>query len=131
MPRGAQADRILTAIDEAVDEVVDFTASLIRVPTENPPGNAYEACARLIGRTLEACGFEVDYYAADGRPEHTKTHPRLNVVGLRRGRALRPCIHLNGHFDVIPPGRGWTVDPFGGIVRDGRIYGRGACDMKA
>lgn len=131
MPRGAHANRIIAAIDEAVDEVVDFTASLIRVPTENPPGHDYEACARLIGRTLDACGFEVDYYAADGCPEHTETHPRLNVVGLRRGRALRPCIHLNGHFDVIPPGRGWSLDPFAGIVRDGRIYGRGACDMKA
>ena len=40
-------------------------------------------------------------------------------------------MHLNGHFDVVPAGAGWTVDPFGGVVRDGRIYGRGACDMKA
>ena len=58
-------------------------------------------------------------------------HPRLNVVGLLRGRAARPTVHLNGHFDVVPAGGGWTVDPFGGVVRDGRIYGRGACDMKA
>jgi succinyl-diaminopimelate desuccinylase len=40
-------------------------------------------------------------------------------------------VHLNGHLDVVPAGEGWTVDPFGGVVRDGRIYGRGACDMKA
>ena len=40
-------------------------------------------------------------------------------------------MHLNGHFDVVPAGDGWTVDPFGGVVRDGRLYGRGACDMKA
>jgi succinyl-diaminopimelate desuccinylase len=40
-------------------------------------------------------------------------------------------VHLNGHFDVVPAGDGWTVDPFGGEVRDGRIYGRGSCDMKA
>src|SRR6185503_19955546 len=43
----------------------------------------------------------------------------------------RPRVHLNGHFDVVPAGAGWTVDPFGGEIRDGRIYGRGACDMKA
>ena len=40
-------------------------------------------------------------------------------------------MHLNGHFDVVPAGGGWTLDPFGGVVRDGRIYGRGSCDMKA
>jgi len=41
-----------------------------------------------------------------------------------------PTLHFNGHTDVVPPGEHWTVDPFGGLVRDGRIYGRGACDMK-
>jgi succinyl-diaminopimelate desuccinylase len=55
----------------------------------------------------------------------------VNVLGTRRGRSARPAVHLNGHFDVVPAGSGWTVDPFAGIVRDGRIYGRGACDMKA
>jgi succinyl-diaminopimelate desuccinylase len=54
----------------------------------------------------------------------------VNVVGSRRG-GPGPVVHLNGHFDVVPPGAGWTVDPFGGIVREGRIHGRGVCDMKA
>ena len=40
-------------------------------------------------------------------------------------------MHLNGHLDVVPPGDGWTVDPFAGIVRDGKMFGRGVCDMKA
>src|SRR6185295_3724778 len=77
------------------------------------------------------CGFDVEYFEADGRPEHTATHPRVNVVGRRVGAAPRPAVHLNGHFDVVPAGGGWTVDPFGGLVRDGRIFGRGSCDMKA
>jgi succinyl-diaminopimelate desuccinylase len=124
-------DRVLAAIDDAADEIVDFTASLIRIPTVNPPGTAYADCAAFIGARLAQCGFEVDYVAAVGRPEHTTTHPRVNVVGVRRGRFERPAVHLNGHFDVVPAGAGWTVDPFAGIVRDGRIYGRGACDMKA
>ena len=124
-------DRVLAAVDAASEELVAFTSDLVRIPTVNPPGEAYEDCARLIGARLGACGFEVEYFAADGRPEHTRAHPRMNVVGLRRGRALRPAVHLNGHFDVVPAGAGWTLDPFGGIVRDGRIYGRGACDMKA
>jgi succinyl-diaminopimelate desuccinylase len=124
-------DRVLRSVDGLAEEVVDFTAALIRVPTVNPPGEAYEDCARLIGSQLAACGFAVDYVRADGRPEHTAAHPRVNVVGLRRGRADHPLVHVNGHYDVVPAGSGWTEDPFAGTVRDGRIYGRGACDMKA
>ena len=131
MPPSSSIDRVLAAVDALTDELVTFTADLIRVPTVNPPGEAYEDCARLIGDRLAACGFDIEYHAAEGRPEHTRTHPRVNVIGLRRGRAANPAVHLNGHFDVVPAGAGWTMDPFGGIVKDGRVYGRGACDMKA
>jgi len=55
----------------------------------------------------------------------------VNVVGTRRGLTRGPVVHFNGHTDVVPAGEGWTVEPFSGIVRDGRIYGRGVCDMKA
>lgn len=131
MLRTALADRVLDAVDAAAPEIVAFTSDLIKVPTVNPPGEHYADCARVIGDRLAACGFEVDYLPAEGSAEHTAEHPRVNVVGLRRGRAERPAVHLNGHYDVVPAGAGWTVDPFGGAVRDGRIYGRGACDMKA
>jgi succinyl-diaminopimelate desuccinylase len=124
-------DTVLAAIDDAADEIVAFASALIRVPTVNPPGEAYDDCARLIGDWLTAAHFIVDYIPAIGRPEHTHDLPRVNVVGLRQGLAERPLVHLNGHFDVVPPGAGWTIDPFSGEVRDGRIYGRGACDMKA
>ncbi|MBI2220786.1 MAG: acetylornithine deacetylase/succinyl-diaminopimelate desuccinylase family protein [Acidobacteria bacterium] len=124
-------DRILSAVDAIAAEAVAFTAGLIRIPTVNPPGDAYDECARFIGRQLASFGFETEYVDAQGRPEHTTRHPRLNVVGRRRGERARPCVHLNGHVDVVPAGAGWTKDPFGGEVSDGRIYGRGACDMKA
>jgi succinyl-diaminopimelate desuccinylase len=127
----ALLDRVVAEIEAAANEAVAFTTELIRVPTVNPPGEAYEDCAHLIGAHLERSEFEVEYFAAEGRPEHTRTHPRLNVVGTRRGRALHPMVHLNGHFDVVPAGDGWARDPFGGEVCDGRIYGRGSCDMKA
>ena len=127
----ALADRVLAEIDAAADEIVAFAADLVRIPTVNPPGDAYEACARAVGERLQRFGFAVEYIAADGRPEHTPAHPRVNVVGRRDGDGRGRVVHLNGHLDVVPPGEGWTLDPFGGLVRDGRLYGRGACDMKA
>jgi succinyl-diaminopimelate desuccinylase len=120
----------LRAVEGLRDEVVEFTSELIRVPTVNPPGLHYDDAARLIGERLLRLGFEVEYHEALGRPEHTKQHPRINVVGARRGASSGPLVHLNGHFDVVPAGDGWTVDPFAGEVKDGRVWGRGACDMK-
>jgi succinyl-diaminopimelate desuccinylase len=127
----ALIDRVLLEVERATDEAVAFTADMIRIPTVNPPGEYYEECARLIGTRLGDLGFDIEYFAAEGRPEHTVRYPRLNVVGTREGLARRPTVHLNGHFDVVPAGHGWTLDPFGGLVRDGKIYGRGSCDMKA
>src|SRR5258705_1293064 len=123
-------DRVVLEVDRAVDEIVQFTADLVRIPTINPPGDEYEACARFIGDHLRRHDFDVEYIVADGRPEHTARHPRVNVVGSRRG-GNGPVVHLNGHIDVVPPGGGWTLEPFGGLVRDGKIFGRGVCDMKA
>lgn len=127
----ALADRLARVVDDCADEIVDFTAGLIRIPTVNPPGEEYETCARFIGDALKRFDFDVQYVAAEGHPDHTAAHPRVNVIGRRAGRLAHPLVHLNGHFDVVPAGDGWTVDPFGGLVRDGRVYGRGACDMKA
>ena len=124
-------DRIVAEVDRAADEIVDFAARLIRIPTVNPPGEEYEACANAIGDQLRAHGQEVQLLPAIGRREHTPQHPRINVIGCQPGSTHGPAIHLNGHFDVVPAGNGWTRDPFGGHVAGGRLYGRGACDMKA
>ena len=128
---GVVETRILREVDDLTDEIVDFTSELVRIPTVNPPGDLYEECARVIGARLDRFGFDVEYHTADERPEHTREHPRVNVVGTLHGSRPNPLVHLNGHFDVVPVGNGWTVDPFGGDVRDGRIYGRGVADMKA
>jgi succinyl-diaminopimelate desuccinylase len=123
-------DRVTAEVDRARDELVQLTADLVRIPTVNPPGEQYDVCAHFLGDDLQRRGFAIEYIAADGRPEHTVRHPRVNVVASRRG-GPGPVVHLNGHIDVVPAGDGWTVDPFAGVVRDGRIYGRGVCDMKA
>jgi len=123
-------ERVLAEVDRAAEEIVQLTGDLVRIPTINPPGEDYEACAHFLGDFLKRRAFEIEYVAADGRPEHTPRFPRVNVIATRRG-GPGPVVHLNGHIDVVPPGDGWTVDPFGGLVRDGKIFGRGVCDMKA
>ena len=124
-------DRIIAEVDAAADELVSFTQDLVRMPTVNPPGAEYEACAVFLGDDLTRRGYDVEYIVAEDRPEHTPEYPRVNVVGSRRGSSGGPVVHLNGHIDVVPAGGGWTVDPFAAVVRDGRIFGRGVCDMKA
>jgi succinyl-diaminopimelate desuccinylase len=124
------ADRVLAAAADLLDEAVAFTQALVRIPTVNPPGQHYEDCARYIGETLASFGYDVEYHTASDRPEHSPALPRINVVARRDGRHERPAVHLNGHFDVVPAGEGWSLDPFGGVVRDGFVWGRGAADMK-
>jgi succinyl-diaminopimelate desuccinylase len=126
----AARDRVLRAAADARDELVDLTRRLIAWPTVNPPGACYEPCARWLGDELRQRGYTVDLIVAEGRSEHTAAYPRVNVVGRRPGVHDRPTVHFNGHIDVVPVGEGWTVDPFAGVVRDGRVYGRGAADMK-
>jgi succinyl-diaminopimelate desuccinylase len=124
-------DRIVTEVDRAAEEIVQFTRDLVRIPTVNPPGDEYESCARFLGEQLARHHFDIEYVVADSHEAHSARHPRVNVIGTRRGSHHGPGVHLNGHIDVVPPGFGWTVDPFEGVVCDGRIIGRGVCDMKA
>jgi succinyl-diaminopimelate desuccinylase len=124
-------DRIVAAVDAAADEIIQFTRDLVRIPTVNPPGDEYEAAARFLGDHLARHRFDVEYVIADNSEAHSARYPRVNVIGARRGSSGRPGVHLNGHLDVVPPGLGWTVDPFAAVIRDGRIIGRGVCDMKA
>lgn len=130
MQKASAHDAVLRAAEEARDEVVQFTRDLIQVPTVNPPGECYDTCAHLLGDALSQDGLSVEYVIAQERPEHSGAHPRVNVLARRSGRQSRPVLHLNGHIDVVPVGEGWTRDPFGGEVHAGRIYGRGAADMK-
>ena len=123
-------DNLFKAIDERRDELVELTRALIRFPTVNPPGEAYRPCAEFIGDRLRARGFAVDYVRAQGTPGDNERYPRVNVIARHPGEAPNPSVHFNGHIDVVQSGGGWTVDPFAGVVKEGRVYGRGACDMK-
>lgn len=124
-------ERVLVQVEAAEDELVELTRALVRIPTVNPPGAHYEDCAELLASRMRAVGMSVRELTAKDHPDHSAKHPRVNVLGRLDGAAARPCLHLNGHIDVVPPGTGWSVEPFAGVVKDGKIYGRGTADMKA
>jgi succinyl-diaminopimelate desuccinylase len=123
-------ESLCNSIDGRREELVELARALIRFPTVNPPGEAYRPCAEFIGDRLRERGFAVDYVRASGTPGDSERHPRINVIARRAGAAAGPCVHFNGHIDVVQAGGGWTMDPFAAIVSNGRVYGRGACDMK-
>lgn len=122
--------QVMDRIDDRVDDLVELTRDLIRFPTINPPGEAYQPCAEFIGKRLAKRGFDIEYVRGSGAPGDSDAYPRTNVIARREGSGAGPCVHFNGHIDVVEVGGGWTVPPFEGLVKDGKVYGRGACDMK-
>ncbi|MBX9450559.1 MAG: acetylornithine deacetylase/succinyl-diaminopimelate desuccinylase family protein [Mesorhizobium sp.] len=123
-------EQLFRAIDDRRDELVALTADLIRFPTVNPPGEAYTPCAEFIANRLRKRRFETQLIRGQDTPGDSDRYPRTNVVARFDGRGHGPTVHFNSHIDVVEAGEGWTVDPYDGIVKDGRVYGRGACDMK-
>lgn len=123
-------DAVRRAVLARRGDLAALTAELIRVPTLNPPGENYREACELIARRLRPSGFAIEMLRAHGAPGDSDRWPRWNVIARREGARPGACVHFNGHVDVVEVGDGWTVDPFGGEIRDGRVYGRGACDMK-
>jgi succinyl-diaminopimelate desuccinylase len=125
-PRLSLSDRI----DAKRDDLIALTQDLIRIPTLNPPGENYRAICDYLDRRLSASGFETQLIRAHGAPGDSTRYPRWNIIARRDGAQSGECVHFNSHTDVVEVGHGWSMDPFGGDLVDGRIYGRGACDMK-
>jgi succinyl-diaminopimelate desuccinylase len=123
-------DGLFARIEDRREALVELTRELVQFPTVNPPGEAYKPCARHLGNRLSRAGFDVSYIRAEGAIGDSERHPRINVIARYHGRGPGPCVHFNGHIDVVEAGHGWSVDPFAGVVEGGRLYGRGTCDMK-
>jgi len=121
---------LCNAIDDAAEELVELTQQLIRIPTVNPPAPNYRDICDLISTRLSARGFKCELVRATGALGDSDQYPRWNVVARHVGKQPGDCVHFNSHTDVVAVGDGWTVDPFEGVVQDGKVYGRGACDMK-
>jgi succinyl-diaminopimelate desuccinylase len=117
-------------IDRTFPEQVKFLAELVRVPSDNPPGD----CAPHAQRTaqlLEGMGFTVERFAV---PEaEVRANGMISATNLvvRHRFGDGPVIALNAHGDVVQPGEGWTTDPYGAEIRDGVMYGRGVAVSKS
>ncbi len=127
---GQDITSLNAAILDRRDDLIALTQDLIRIPTLNPPGALYRDICDYLDRRLRRSGFQTELIRAHGTPGDSDTYPRWNIVARRDGTAPGDCVHFNSHIDVVEVGAGWTKDPFGGELEDGKIYGRGACDMK-
>ena len=124
------ADKLMREIEARRADLVQLTQELIRIPTLNPPGDFYRDICDFLDRRLVRQGFATELIRAEGAIGDSDKHPRWNLIARKEGARAGECVHFNSHIDVVEVGRGWTTDPFGGEVRDGKIYGRGACDMQ-
>ncbi len=112
------------------DDLIALTQDLIRIPTLNPPGRDYRLICEYLDKRLSGHGFETELIRAFGTPGDCDKFPRWNIIAHRAGAERGDCVHFNSHTDVVEVGSGWTFDPFAAEIRDGKIYGRGSCDMK-
>jgi succinyl-diaminopimelate desuccinylase len=114
---------LLEQVDRDRDTLIDFLSRFIQKKTPNPPGD-----------TREAAGFITDFLKARDLPHKIiAAHPEMpNIVGAYDCGSPGRHLVLNGHIDVFPVNENetWTQPPWSGAIADGKIWGRGACDMK-
>jgi acetylornithine deacetylase/succinyl-diaminopimelate desuccinylase family protein len=117
-------------IDAHFDEQVRFLQELIRVPTDTPPGDNAPHAERTAD-LLQGFGFEAEKHAVPEADVKAYGLQTLTNLIVRRRYGAGRTIALNAHGDVVPPGEGWTHDPYGGEIVDGKIYGRAAAVSKS
>jgi succinyl-diaminopimelate desuccinylase len=123
--------RLYAEIAARQADLIGLTQDLVRIPTLNPPGCHYHQICDFLGDRLARKGFHIDMIRAKGAPADSEKYPRWNMIARHQGAGgPGQCVHFNSHHDVVEVGHGWTTDPFGAELKDGRIYGRGTCDMK-
>lgn len=136
--REETAAAVLRAVDELREELLAFTAATVAVPSIT---GHEDRAQELYIRQLSGLGLELDVWAPQAAEFADLPHSlaseerfgqRSNVVGTWRGAGGGPSLALNGHFDVVPSGEEsrWQYPPFSGTRAEGKIWGRGACDMK-
>lgn len=107
-----------------------FLAELVKAPSDNPPGDC-AAHARAAAALLQGLGFIVEQHPVARNV--VRAHGMISAINLivRKRFGDGPTIALNAHGDVVPPGEGWSVDPYGATIADGWMYGRGVAVSKS
>ncbi len=130
-------DRLDAWIDAHFDDELRFLQALVQVPTDTPPGNnaPHAECTAAL---LQGFGFTAEHYPvpqaevlAYGMQSITNLVVRRRYGDGGEGTMAGPIIGLNAHGDVVPPGDGWSHDPYGGEVVDGKLYGRASAVSKS
>ena len=116
-------------VDAHFDEEVRFLQQLVQVPTDTPPGNNAPHAERTA-ELLKAFGFEAEQHAVPARDVQAAGLGSITNLVVRRRYGAGRTVGLNAHGDVVPPGEGWTHDPYGGEVVDGQLFGRAAAVSK-
>ena len=122
-------DALDTWIDAHFDQEVGFLQQLVRVPTDTPPGNNAPHAQRTA-ELLRDFGFHAEQHAVPEQEVHAAGLQSITNLIVRRRYGPGRIIGLNAHGDVVPPGDGWTHDPYGGEVVGGKLYGRAAAVSK-
>ncbi len=125
----ASYDAIDAWVDAHFDEEVRFLQELVRVPTDTPPGNNAPHAERTA-ELLAAMGLTAEKHPVPAAEVHAAGMQSITNLIVRRRYGDGKTIALNAHGDVVPPGEGWTHDPYGGEIVDGKIYGRATAVSK-
>jgi succinyl-diaminopimelate desuccinylase len=123
-------DKLDDWVDAHFDEEVRFLQELVRVPTDTPPGDNAPHAERTA-ELLQTFGFEAEKHPVPQSDVHAYGMQSITNLIVRRLYGRGKTIALNAHGDVVPPGEGWTHDPYGGEIEDGKIYGRAAAVSKS
>jgi succinyl-diaminopimelate desuccinylase len=123
-------DHIDAWVDAHFDEEVKFLQALIRVPTDTPPGNNAPHAERTA-ELLHKFGFEAEKHSPSAAEVAEAGMQSITNLIVRRKYGAGTTIALNAHGDVVPPGEGWTHNPYGGAIVDSHIYGRAAAVSKS
>jgi succinyl-diaminopimelate desuccinylase len=122
-------DQLDAWVDAHFDEEVRFLQALVRVPTDTPPGNNAPHAERAA-ELLDAMGLPTAKFAVPQAEVQAACLQSITNLLVRRTYGEGKTVLLNAHGDVVPPGEGWTKDPYGGEIEDGKVYGRATAVSK-
>ncbi|MFX1318591.1 MAG: M20 family metallopeptidase [Promethearchaeota archaeon] len=127
-------EQVFRAVEQKRERIIDLLRECIKIPTVVPPGNNYADLVDFLEPLFKNLGFTTERVIVPD--EHIKAipypleGPRINLVATRE-HDKKEAVTIYAHMDVVPIEEPWTKDPFAGIVENGKLYGRGACDMKS